>query len=386
MKNLTFKLTPLSEIEDGITKIVITGGPCAGKTTGLARLVEALQNRDYKVLVTTESATKLIMSGVRPWELPIEMFQKHVLFDSLLQEESILQAARNHRESGHKVVILCDRGGMDGQAYVGEDVFQTIVTDMGLDFNDICNNRYHGVIHLTTAADGAEDFYTLENNSARKETVEEARLLDGKTLRAWQRHQHVRVIDNSTDFNQKITRMIAEVCSILGDPEPIEVESRFLIGDFDPENFPVELTCSSIEQDYLVSGKEGEVRRVRSRGDKHGSTYFYTIKKYISPGVRGEVERIITERQYNELMNDRDRAHRTIKKRRYCFFYEKQFIEVDVFKGLDGISGESGKPLVIMEIEQSGVARELKLPPFVRVIREVTTDEDYSNYALSRIG
>jgi hypothetical protein len=38
--------------------------------------------------------------------------------------------------------------------------------------------RYKGVLHLVTAADGAEKYYTLENNQARVEGVELAKVRD----------------------------------------------------------------------------------------------------------------------------------------------------------------------------------------------------------------
>jgi hypothetical protein len=37
------------------------------------------------------------------------------------------------------------------------------------------DRRYEAVIHMMTAAEGAEEFYTGENNEARYESLEEAR-------------------------------------------------------------------------------------------------------------------------------------------------------------------------------------------------------------------
>lgn len=45
-----------------------------------------------------------------------------------------------------------------------------------------------------TAAVGAEEFYTLENNITRRESVEEARLQDRKTCTAWLGHPKLYVI------------------------------------------------------------------------------------------------------------------------------------------------------------------------------------------------
>ena len=50
-----------------ITKIVVTGGPCAGKTTGLSWIQNAFAARGYRVLFVPETATELISNGVAPW-------------------------------------------------------------------------------------------------------------------------------------------------------------------------------------------------------------------------------------------------------------------------------------------------------------------------------
>jgi len=59
-----------------------------------------------------------------------------------------------------------------------------------------------------TAAIGAEQFYTLENNVARSEPIELARELDDKCSKAWVGHPYVDVIDNNTIFDIKITRAL----------------------------------------------------------------------------------------------------------------------------------------------------------------------------------
>ena len=45
-----------------VTRILLTGGPCAGKTTALAAIQQDLTQLGYKVLVVPEAAT-LIMKG-----------------------------------------------------------------------------------------------------------------------------------------------------------------------------------------------------------------------------------------------------------------------------------------------------------------------------------
>jgi hypothetical protein len=75
--------------------------------------------------------------------------------------------------------------------------------------------RYDLVMHLVTAANGAESAYTLSNNKTRKETPEESRALDEKTKTAWDGHPNRKIIDNSTPFDEKIQRTIHEILTFL---------------------------------------------------------------------------------------------------------------------------------------------------------------------------
>ena len=50
-----------------ISKIVLTGGPCAGKTTALSWITNYFSKRGYKVITVPEVATELITNGVAPW-------------------------------------------------------------------------------------------------------------------------------------------------------------------------------------------------------------------------------------------------------------------------------------------------------------------------------
>ncbi len=410
----TKQLTSTITLGSNIHIIVITGGPCGGKSTGLIKLRELLEERGYKVLVSPEAASKYINAGVYPWD-DLVTFQELVLEETMMQEELLIEAAKAYRARGFKVIILCDRGAMDGRAYVTEGVFQNICTSNRVTYNSICNLRYHAVMHLRTAALGAEKYYTLENNAARKETPEEARALDQRTLEAWQGHHHLRVIDNSTGMEGKINRLLAEVCTVIGDPLPIEREEKYLIEPIEVEAIPARVEVCKIVQDYLLPANknchsvackscptfcpntlapepvhrdgdhphqsEGE-RRIRARIGENGTSYFYTIKYQKAPGERIEVERMISLVEYQKLLNAKDPEFRTIRKTRLCFFYESQPIEIDLY---DDIRVIGDSPLAIMEIEMNQLQQTPKLPPFVKVLQRVTNDAAYSNRGLAHI-
>lgn len=80
------------------------------------------------------------------------------------------------------VILLYDRGVCDNFAYCTEKVKENVLKETGWTWNYICNDRYDMVIHLVTAARGAEKHYGSESNPSRYENLEEAKLLDEKTV------------------------------------------------------------------------------------------------------------------------------------------------------------------------------------------------------------
>lgn len=75
--------------------------------------------------------------------------------------------------SKKKSIILCDRGLMDGKAYVDTTSWNKVLEANSLNEVLMRDDRYDLVIHLVTAADGATKYYNLAN-AARFETEVEA--------------------------------------------------------------------------------------------------------------------------------------------------------------------------------------------------------------------
>lgn len=100
---------------DIVSKIVLTGGPCAGKTTALARIEQDLQEKGYYVLIVSESATELIKGGIRPFGnngISMLDFQKIIIPYQLKKEETYEDAIK-YIPNDQKVIIIFDRGVMD---------------------------------------------------------------------------------------------------------------------------------------------------------------------------------------------------------------------------------------------------------------------------------
>lgn len=202
-----------------IKKIVLTGGPCAGKSTALSKLESEFLERGYAVLVVAESATELIQGGIRPFgdqAIYGVDFQKIILDYQLNKELSYEQAANYLEATGRNVIILYDRGVMDNKAYLDWIDWNHMLQEKSLIEVDLID-RYDLVIHMVTAALGKEEAYTLANNGARTETKEEAITLDQKTLSAWSSHSNLKVIDNSCEFDEKVENVLNECLALIGE-------------------------------------------------------------------------------------------------------------------------------------------------------------------------
>ena len=83
-----------------IRKIVITGGPCAGKTTALSWIQNSFTKKGYRVLFVPETATELISGGVAPWTCGSNIdYQKGQVRLQLVKEDIFLKAAQTMRRS-----------------------------------------------------------------------------------------------------------------------------------------------------------------------------------------------------------------------------------------------------------------------------------------------
>lgn len=161
-----------------------------------------------------------------------------------------------------KAVLLFDRGLLDSRAYVTEDEFAKYAGIHNLN-EDVIRSSYDAVFHLVTSADGAEEYYGKETNIFRREeSLEKAREVDTDVMAVWTGTPHLRIIDNSTDFDTKLNRLLKEVVAFLGIPKPLEIERKFLIEYPDIEFLNSIKTCRRIPitQAYLTTPEEGYFR------------------------------------------------------------------------------------------------------------------------------
>lgn len=361
-------------------KIVLTGGPCAGKTTALSKIEESLVDKGYKVFIVSESATEMIKGGIRPFgsqAVDIYQFQK-LIMEYQLGKEKVYEKAVMSLPEDDKCVIIYDRGVIDNKAYIGQNKFSQLLKEMNLKQIELMDN-YDMVIHLVTAADGKAEYYTLANNQARTETVEEAIDLDRRTLNAWSGHSNLKIIDNSTEFEEKLNKVMDCVYGRLGTPVFFRKQKKFTV---DINNSSLEFLENEecikieIEQIYLdnPSMKDVYEERIRKRTFDGESTYYLTVQSKEKDGLSKVVtEKKISEKEYNKFKS-RYAIKNIVHKTRYNFTRDKQYYRLDLFKDSD---------LAILEVEPSKENEKITFPKELKILKEVTDDPDYQNIKIT---
>jgi predicted ATPase len=172
-------------------RIVLTGGPGAGKTAVLELIRQSFCRH---VSVLPESAGILFGGGFpRGKQIELRKAAQRAIF--YVQRE-----LENAADAGNFAIILCDRGTIDGVAYWPGDIegfWSSLHTEL-----DEQLSRYHAVIHLRTPPIGSG--YNL-SNPLRVETAEEAAEIDERIARVWERHPRRFVVEASADFLTKAT-------------------------------------------------------------------------------------------------------------------------------------------------------------------------------------
>ena len=360
-----------------IKKIVLTGGPCAGKTTALVKITEYFSGFGYKVFNVPEVPTIYSTAGWNYLTPNRDLYyqgERAILETQLAFEDQFMKLAQVCEKP---VLIVCDRGAMDISAYIKPEEWEEITRMAGTNSNAL-RESYDAVLHLVSAADGAEQYYTTATNATRYEQANEeglriARELDKKVIKAWTGHPHLRVINNHDDFENKLNRVLSEISKVVGLPQPAQQERIFrveLTGEIP------ECSESMITQTYLVTEPGNEVRLRRREWSGGKVVNVHRSKKRINDNEVIETERQVDNNLYEQMLSQADPYRATIRKKRQSFIWKGQFFEIDTF--IEPVSN-----LVMMETKGVTEQETVNFPPFVKVIEDVTGNSKYLNYNIA---
>eukprot|EP00038_Savillea_parva_P014617 m.11555 g.11555 ORF g.11555 m.11555 type:complete len:432 (-) comp2853_c0_seq1:115-1410(-) len=376
-----------------VYRVVITGGPCAGKTTSMARVTEFLRARGFRVFIAPESATMLWKGGATPDDLSTAknriLFQRKLMELQMTLEESFAAFADL---SDEPVVIMCDRGCMDGAAYMDAAEWETMLGMIGKNELELRDLRYNAVIHLVTAAWGAEKHYSKSSNETRYEPPEAAREVDLRLQKAWQGHPQHYVIDNRTPkFDDKLARVVDAIAQLVGLPTTFHRCRKYVL-DLKPEHInALKGKCLTVkefcvEKTYLAPSGDATdtthfVRRRWSPDAPNLVACGLTSQAVSEDGAVEEKKQIINETLYNHLViNHKDPTRLVVKQERWCCMWEDENNERHYFE----IHKYMDRDLNLLYVQLSDSTERGKVPPFLSVVEEVTGKESYSANYLSK--
>lgn len=370
-----------------VFKICLTGGPCSGKTTALAKIKEHF-SKNFEVITIPEVAATAIIAGVKliPDQLTLE--QSLLINTNMCQLQIDLEnffedtAAKTKKD----VLIVCDRGVCDNFAYITPENKEKILNSKGWNYNFVSHERYDLVIHLVTAAIGAEKFYTLENNEARSESAEIAAMIDRRLREQWETHPRFEVVDNSHGggFEAKIQRVTKAISDLIGAPGiPLSTEyNKFLLQEFDPETLSTHTKFNFFDEniDYLVSSRPDQIHWVvkRTEGDSKLFPVYTYVLRILSddPEKRIEKRKIISEKIYLDFIKQKNKNIPTVHRSTQSFFNEKD-------KAVFMFNIETTKIGPKTSHVLRTTAPKEQIPEFLKAEGNISNNPDYMTYKLA---
>lgn len=376
--------------EKRVFKVCLTGGPCAGKTTALSRILEAF-TPEFTVYTLPELATMTFSSGVSLLPSNFTNDTHKVLTEAICTMQVNLETYFETiaQTTDKKVLIVTDRGVCDNFVYCSPENKQRVLTDRNWTMNDVCNERYDMVVHMVTAANGALEFFTYANNVARWESVEGAIANDVKGQKEWMGHPNFVLIDNSKPgFEAKIQRVLSTIASLIGAKPQLQVVKKYLLPtDFDFGVIPTDTKHQEFTEltDYLLTNSEGKHNSIIKRvyKDQTPPVHIY-ISRIAGEDANRKIEthKIITAKHYADYQSQTDPNHETVHKE-VAQFVQQHNNEISLYR-IERVSVRD-KTCCILKVIRDCEGQALDaLPASLNIIKDITGNHDYYSWNFSK--
>lgn len=176
-------------------RIVLTGGPGAGKTA----VLEMIRKSFCAHVRVLPEAAGIVFGGGFPRE--DDDTCRRAAQRAIFHVQRELEATGD----GHNpAIVLCDRGTVDGLAYwpgAPNEFWTSLGTTIEAELG-----RYSAVIHLRTPP--LEHGYNRQN-PLRTESAAMAAQVDARLALAWASHPRRFIVESSDDFLDKVTRAVS---------------------------------------------------------------------------------------------------------------------------------------------------------------------------------
>ena len=383
--------------------VVLTGGPCAGKTTTLNKAVrQSIAIPNCEVFVAQEAANHLKTGNMNFFSCGSDStFQRLIIDHQETAERSTVIAAIKHKIANPTCRVLCifDRSLMDGEAYFDDPAeYAIILKDYGFDTKEMVYARSDMVVYLRSAAIGAEHAYTTNDGSTRREeTIEQAAKLDHGVYEAWKHHKNFVEVDNSFRFNEKLDFAISKIFSVAGISMPVKICRRFIVPT--PNDFMLHSNTTHLETfwDKSIFIKQDPLspdlyKSVRIRTGGNTVTYNYSEQRWAkvtNPKTNRTSEEAVYDTTFpmseSEVLSsllDMDPHINSVEKLVRTFYIRNDFYcELSVYE----CNQKYGYLRVFFDCDDSQVEYYVDIiKELFKAIREVTFERKYCEYEIAR--
>ena len=131
-----------------------------------------------------------------------------------------------------------------------------------------------------------------------------------------------------------------------------------------------------IEQAYLPTTND-EKLRVRKWVENGQAIYYKTRRRRLN-GKKIEVEERLTQRGYKEMLEEAGSALQLLHKTRCSLQYDGELFNLNIYP--------FWTDKAIVKIETNEENGQVRLPPELKLIREVTGELAYKDYSLAALG
>jgi hypothetical protein len=194
--------------------VVLTGGPCAGKTSAMAFLRDRLSKRGFQVLTVPENATHFLANseGFQPeWAgKPAQVAMQRIFLEYQMAQEEAFKAFA-HLHPTKRSILLLDCCTLNSKVYLTDEQWKQVLQLPGhtrLTEQQLFA-RYDLVIHMVSCAfEGLYEWGPGSNNPGRYHSPEEAKECDKRSLDVFANHTQVRVVPHFPNFHSKMQQVL----------------------------------------------------------------------------------------------------------------------------------------------------------------------------------
>ena len=130
--------------------------------------------------------------------------------------------------------------------------------------------------------------------------------------------------------------------------------------------------------EVFLRSEEGCESKIRKRG-QHGSyTYIHSLRIRGNDNYKHELKKPITARDFNILYQQRNEQRRPLVKIRKCFIYIQQLYVID------SVQLANNKMAHLLRFDtQAKDEKEVHIPPFLKVLKEVSDEREFSSFVMA---